>query len=108
MKETIDLKKGSKSAKRYNYSIKGGDWLTDNVIQTTSSTIIPSNFWSHNTAEGHIWKQENLFQILNHNENHWMTISSVGATVNAYDSINLQLTDELERIFADLIQITSK
>ncbi len=37
----------------------------------------------------------------------WMTISSVGcdpATVNVYDSMNLQLTDELKRI----IQTSSK
>ena len=40
-----------------------------------------------------------------------MTISSVGcdpATVNVYDNMNLQLTDELKRIVADLIQTSSK
>ena len=85
--------------------LKSG-WLNDKIIHA-SQQLLNQQYpdilgWQdlilQKTATFEVLRGKDFVQILNHEQNHWVTVSTVGCRKNTnkvYDSLNLMLTKEL-------------
>ena len=91
-------------------------WLNDKVIFAAEQLLKQQHSHVHGlqdtilqcTATLEVMASKQFIQILNHGNNHWITISTMGCTlgtVNVYDSMNLPLTKDLETTVADLLHV---
>ena len=96
--------------------IQSHQWLKDKVIFAAEQLLKQQHSHVHGlqdtilqcTATLEVMASKQFIQILNHGNNHWITISTMGCTlgtVNVYDSMNLPLTKDLETTVADLLHV---
>lgn len=96
-----------------------GDWLNDRHIDAAQEMLHQqhpeiSGFQScpmFYTKTYDIQRGKKFVQIIHVNENHWITVSTVGCVpgnVKVYDTMHHKLTLEMKSIIADLMQVHTK
>ena len=96
--------------------IQSHQWLNDKVIFAAEQLLKQQHSHVHGlqdtilqcTATLEVMASKQFIQILNHGNNHWITISTMGCTLGTvivYDSMNLSLTKDLETTVADLLHV---
>ena len=99
--------------------IESGEWLTDQIIFAAQQLLKMrhplvsglQNTVLQYTKTLEVQSRKEFIQILHAGGSHWITVSTVGcplASINVFDSMNLQLTSSLKEIIADMLHTDSK
>ena len=101
---TLDHKKCIENEKwLWDYIIHASQMLLKNTYPNLQNPLLAVNFSMEPC-------QKEFIQILNLNNNHWITVSIIGcstSSINVYDSMHLKLSNELKKVVADVMKSSS-
>ena len=97
--------------------IENGKWLCDYIIHA-SQMLLKNTYPNVGGLQNPLLAvnfsmepcQKEFIQILNLNNNHWITVSTIGcstSSINVYDSMHLKLSNELKKVVADVMKSSS-